>query len=102
MTSYPAPAPSADTGAGFKLLALFLGLVVVIMGFFGLWLAISAQHASDDAHRAATQAGTAAAMPGMDMSATSAATGTATASFAGAAPANADALAMAHAAYPAA
>ncbi len=105
MTSYPAPAPAADSGAGIKLLALFLGLVVVIMGFFGLWLAISAQHAADRADHAGT-APAAASMPGMDMSATSAgastATGVATPSFAGAAPANADALATAHAAFPAA
>src|SRR3954452_8076063 len=103
MTSYPAPAPvHGDSGAAFKLLSLFLGLVVVIMGSFGLWLAISAQHASDDAHRAADSAATAkpasSSMPGMQMTA---AAGRATASFAGAAPANADAIAMAHAAFPA-
>jgi nitrite reductase (NO-forming) len=107
MTSYPAPAPShGESGVGLKLLALFLGLVVCVMGFFGLWLALSAQHASDDAHRAADRAGSAAsttqAMPGMG-AATAAREGAyATPSFAGVAPANADALAMAHAAYPAA
>jgi nitrite reductase (NO-forming) len=102
MTTYPAPAPQhGDAGTALKLLSLFLGLVVVIMGSFGLWLALSAQHASDDAHRAATSAATAtpaASMPGMP---TTAAAGRATPSFAGAAPANADALATAHAAYPA-
>jgi len=101
MTSYPAPAPASDGGAVFKLLSLFLGLVVVVMGSFGLWLALSAQHASDDAHRAADNAAQtkpAATMPGM---ATSVQAGRATPSFAGAAPANADALAMAHVAYPA-
>jgi len=101
MTSYPAPAPTSS-GDAFKLVSLFLGLVVVIMGSFGLWLAISAQHASDDAHRAADSAATAkpasSSMPGMQMTA---AAGRATASFAGAAPANADAIAMAHAAFPA-
>jgi nitrite reductase (NO-forming) len=105
MTTYPAQAPAAsDSGAVFKLLSLFLGLVVVIMGSFGLWLALSAQHASDDAHRAADTAGTvpaaSASMPGMGSS-TATAAGVATPSFAGAAPANADALAMQHAAYPA-
>jgi nitrite reductase (NO-forming) len=95
MTSYPAPAPSADGDAVFKLLSVFLGLVVVIMGSFGLWLALSAQHAAD---RAATAKSTASSMPGMDMTAQA---GRATQSFAGAAPANADSLAMAHAAYPA-
>src|SRR3954454_3344790 len=50
MTSYPAPAPMhGDSGAGLKLLSVFLGLVVVIMGSFGLWLAISAQHAAGPA-----------------------------------------------------
>ena len=104
MTTYPAPLPkSADSGAGFKLLAVFLGLVVVIMGSFGLWLALSAQHASDDAHRAADRVTTAPAtsMPGMDMSSTATAAGQATGSFAGAAPADADAIAMRHAAFPA-
>ena len=103
MTSYPAPAPSTESGAGLKLLALFLSLVVLIMGFFGLWLAISAQHAADRAGK--VESVPAQSMPGMDMStpaSTAGATGVATPSFAGAAPANADALAMAHAAYPAA
>ncbi|HEY3540969.1 MAG TPA: multicopper oxidase domain-containing protein [Gaiellaceae bacterium] len=94
--------PSSDSGAVFKLLSLFLGLVVVIMGSFGLWLALSAQHASDDAHRAAEKAATVPAasqsMPGMSMPV---AAGRATPSFANAAPANADALAMQHAAFPA-
>ena len=102
MTTYPAPMPSSDSGAVFKLLSLFLGLVVVIMGSFGLWLALSAQHASDDAHRAADKAGTVPAstesMPGMSMPV---AAGRATPSFANAAPANADALAMEHTAFPA-
>jgi nitrite reductase (NO-forming) len=103
MTTYPAPAPSTgDSGVIFKLLSLFLGLVVVIMGSFGLWLALSAQHASDDAHDAAAKVSTAAptSMPGMDMS-SSATAGVATPSFAGAAPANADAIATKHAAFPA-
>ena len=43
-----------------KLLAVFLGLVVCVMGFFGLWLALSAQHARDDA-QAAVKHGTTAA-----------------------------------------
>jgi len=98
MTSYPAPAPYRnESGAGFKLLAVFLGLVVCIMGFFGLWLALSAQHARDDANKAARSA---SSMPGMDVSAP-AAGGRAAPSYAGVAPANADALALRHAAVPA-
>src|SRR5581483_1233719 len=56
MASYPASqyrSPERDSGAAIKLLALFLGLVVVIMGTIGLWLALSAQHARDDANLAA-------------------------------------------------
>ncbi|HZT46033.1 MAG TPA: multicopper oxidase domain-containing protein [Gaiellaceae bacterium] len=100
MASYPASqyrSPERDSGAAIKLLALFLGLVVVIMGTIGLWLALSAQHARDDANLAARRATTAkpaGAMAGMP--ATGA--GRATPSFAGVAPANADALATAHAA----
>src|SRR6266496_1826950 len=98
MTSYPAAAPPrGDSGAAYKLVALFLGLVVVVMGSFGLWLALSAQHASDDAKQAADRAASTASMPGMS----TATGGRATPSFAGVAPANADALAMRHAAYPA-
>jgi hypothetical protein len=63
------------------------------MGFFGLWLALSAQHARDDANRAAKSAATAkpaASMPGRAVTAA----GRATPSYAGVAPANADALAL--------
>jgi len=105
MTAYPAPAPAPAHGdaAGFKLLALFLGLVVCLMGFFGLWLALSAQHARDDANKAVAASAQAQSMPGMDMSSRAAVAGGtyATPSFAGVAPANADALAAAHAAFPA-
>jgi nitrite reductase (NO-forming) len=99
MSTYTTPAPRhEESGAALKLLSLFLGIVVVIMGSFGLWLALSAQHAADRAS-AARPAAQAQAMPGMDMTA---AAGRATPSFAGAAPENADALAMRHAAFRAA
>ena len=108
MTSYPASAPvRGESGTGYKLLALFLGLVVCIMGTFGLWLALSAQHARDDARQAAENARVAqpaatgtGSMAGMSHG-TTAAAGYATPSFAGVAPANADALATAHKAFPA-
>jgi nitrite reductase (NO-forming) len=67
----------------------------------GLWLAVSAQNARDDARQAATNARTASSMPGMAMPAETAHGAVASASFAGVAPTNADALAMAHAAFPA-
>jgi len=89
-----------ESGVGIKLLALFLGLTVCVMGFFGLWLALSAQHARDDANKAATKASSAAAMPGMSKPAAPGGT-YASPSFAGIAPANADALAAARAAAPA-
>lgn len=108
MASYPAPRPypREDSAAGFKLLSLFLGLVVCVMGFFGLWLALSAQHARDDANKAVAEAhagrASSTSMPAMAARASVAAGTYATPSFAGVAPANADALAMKHAAYPAA
>jgi nitrite reductase (NO-forming) len=92
-----------ESGVGIKLLALFLGLTVCVMGFFGLWLALSAQHARDDANKAATRASSASSRPAMPgMSRPAVAGGTyASPSFAGIAPANADALAAARPAAPA-
>jgi len=105
MTSHPVPRPYSkeESGVGYKLLALFLGLVVCVMGFFGLWLALSAQHARDDANRAVAQARAGqvdASTAGMSKSAVAGGT-YATPSFAGVAPADADAIAMKHAALPA-
>lgn len=103
MTAYSAPARRSDheSGVGYKLLSLFLGLVVTIMGFFGLWLALSAQHARDDAYRAAHATGTTMAASSMPAQTSVAGGAVATPSFAGAAPADADAIAMKHAAFPA-
>ena len=102
MSTYPAHlSPPSDSNVGLKLLTVFLSLAIIVMGSFGLWLALSAQHASDDAHAAAKKAGSApattASMPGMAMTGS----GYATRSFAGIAPANADVLAEKHAAFPA-
>jgi nitrite reductase (NO-forming) len=88
--------PSHPTAA---IVALFLGILVAILGFFALLMWVDAHNARDDANKAAASAKTAATMPGMDMSATS---GAGLTSYAGAAPANADAIAAAHKAYPAA
>jgi nitrite reductase (NO-forming) len=69
-----------------------------VLGFFALLMWVDALNARDDARKAAAQAQTAAAMPGMDMSATS---GAGLHSYAGASPANADAIAAAHKPFPA-
>jgi nitrite reductase (NO-forming) len=103
MTTYPVPRPETDRSVLLKLFALFAGVTIPVVMLIGLWLAVSAQNARDDARQAATTARNASSTPGMAMpSTTSTAHGTvASPSFAGAAPANADALAMAHAAAPA-
>jgi nitrite reductase (NO-forming) len=101
MTTYPVPRPETDRSVLLKLFALFAGVTIPVVMLIGLWLAVSAQNARDDARQAASTARTAASMPGTAMaSAASAAHGAvASPSFAGVAPANADALAMAHAAF---
>src|SRR5262245_7239010 len=96
MSSYPST--STESGAGLKLLAVFLGIVVCVMGFFGLWLALSAQHARDDARAAVEQKATA---PSAHDHSQDAVAGDGTPSFTGTAPLNADALAMQHKAVPA-
>jgi len=93
--THPRGAPSNPTAA---VVAILLGILVAVLGFFALLMWVDAHQARDDAHRAATQATSAAAMPGMDMSSTSAA---GVHSYAGASPANADALATAHKPFPA-
>jgi nitrite reductase (NO-forming) len=83
------------------IVAMLLGILVAVLGFFALLMWVDARNARDDANRAADSTGaqSMAGMPGM----TSTATGTgALTSYAGAAPANADAIATAHEAFPAA
>ena len=87
--------PSQPTAA---IVAVFLGILVAILGFFALLMWVDALQARDDAHKAAAQAQSASAMPGMDMSAMGAAAGLK--SYAGATPANADAIAAAPATLP--
>jgi nitrite reductase (NO-forming) len=103
MTTYPVAGPESDRSVFLKLFALFAGITIPVVMLIGLWLAISAQNARDDARQAVTTARKASSLPGMAMpAATSSARGAvASPSFAGVAPANADALAMAHAAFPA-
>jgi nitrite reductase (NO-forming) len=109
MSSYPiTTGPEVENGVGLKLFALFAGVTIPVVMFVGLWLAISAHQARDDARQAAATArhlatgnGTATTTPGMTMPATSGVSArgaTATASFAGIAPANAADLATARAA----
>ena len=109
MSTYPAPTSyEPERYVGLKLFALFAAVLIPAVMLIGLWLAISASNARDDARKAAKSATTtsqaaapaasAASMPGMAMPTVGS---VATPSYAGAAPANADALAMSHAAYPA-
>ena len=101
---------STDSGLGLKLFALFAGITIPVVMLIGLWLAVSANQAREDARQAAhkvTATTSAAAtgvpsMAGMAMPGATSTSGTvATPSFAGIAPANADAIAAAHAAFPA-
>src|SRR3954451_10998059 len=89
-TTHPRGEPSSPTAA---VVAVLLGILVAVLGFFALLMWVDSHKARDDAHRAAGRATSAAAMPGMDMSSMSAA---GLQSYAGASPANADAIAAAH------
>jgi nitrite reductase (NO-forming) len=91
---------SGERDVGLKVFAVFAGITIPVVMLLGLWMAISASQARDDAHRSATAAShLGAAQTAGSSSATAGAV--AMPSYAGIAPANADALAMAHAAYPA-
>jgi len=112
VTSYPSHHPAAARRAPRKepssallgVTSMMLGILVALLGFFGLFAWIDARNAKDAANRAADKvaAGTPAASTstGHDMQAHASSTGTMQ-SFAGAAPANAEALAAAHKAFPA-
>jgi nitrite reductase (NO-forming) len=99
----PLPQREPHASAAFAVTSIMLGILVAVLGFFGLLTWLDAHHAKDAANRAAARAAgngnSTASMPGMDMTGTSA-SGALT-SYAGAAPANADALAAAHKAFPA-
>jgi nitrite reductase (NO-forming) len=104
VSSYSVGSGDQERFVGLKVFAVFAGLLIPIVMLIGLWLAISADHASTDAHQAATKVAsmtTMSSMPGMATPTTSAAGATASPSYAGVAPANADAIAMAHRAVPA-
>jgi nitrite reductase (NO-forming) len=80
---------------------MMLGILVVVLSFFGLFMWIDARNAKDAANHAAKKVATAAPATSAahDMHAQAAAAGLD--SYAGAAPANADALAAAHKPFPA-
>lgn len=107
MSTYTARGGGRESDVGLKVFALFAGITIPVVMLIGLWMAISAFQARDDARKAAasvsdaTTGAPASAMRGMGTTATAAGS-VATPSFAGIAPANADRLAMAHQAYPAA
>src|SRR5262249_53923728 len=99
-TYQPRKEPPSPVAA---IVAIFLGLLVGVLGVFALLMWVDAHRARDDATQAAAQAKSAASMPGMDMPGMNMAAGAGPLqSFAGASPANADALAAAHKPYPAA
>src|SRR5262245_22674245 len=95
-TIHPHKEPSSPVAA---IVAVMLGILVAVLGFFALLMWVDALDARDDANKAAASAKTATSMPGMDMSSMGAAAGLK--SYAGASPTNADALATAHKPFPA-
>lgn len=108
MSTYTVERRDQDRSLGLKLFALFAGITIPVVMLIGLWLAISADKARNDARQAVAKVHAATttespSMPGMAMPATSTAGAgaVATPSFAGAAPANASEIAMRHAAVPA-
>jgi nitrite reductase (NO-forming) len=104
MSAYTHGRPRKERFAGLELFALFGGFAIPLILGIGLWMAISAHQARNDAAAAARSAAAAStATGGTTMSAGAAAGGGTypTPSFAGIAPVNADQLAMAHAAAPA-
>jgi nitrite reductase (NO-forming) len=109
MTSYPTPRyqqrsvqVEKESGALLKILALFLGLAVVVLGAVAVVLMQAADEARDEA-KAAAAGQPAATATGHDHATNeAAATGNVSLplqSFAGQVPENAEALAKAHAAY---
>ena len=82
-----------DSGAGFKVIAMLLGLAVAVIGFFALLMWADARNARDEG-------GTAAPQPASQAAAHEGAADHNTAlpieSFAGVVPENADELAAAH------
>jgi nitrite reductase (NO-forming) len=84
-------APQSHSLAGA--VAVLLGILVAVLGFFALFAWLDARSAREAADRAAAKATVARPATSADMGALK--------SYAGAAPANADALAAAHKAYPA-
>ena len=100
MSTYAARHPDPERGMGWKVLAVVAGLLVPFVMVVGLWLAVSANHARDDARQAAASAKASSSEPSKTtpVSGVVGAGAVATPSFAGLAPANADALATAHAA----
>ena len=81
---------------------MMLGILVALLGFFGLFAWIDARNARDAANRAADKVATAAPASSMSHDMHAGATSAGLQSYAGAAPANAEALAAAHRPFPAA
>src|SRR5438045_1906872 len=85
VSTYSVGSGDRESFVGLKVFAVFAGLLIPIVMLIGLWLAVSADHARTDAHKAATQVaagGTMPSMPGMTMPAGAASAGaTATPSY---------------------
>ena len=94
-SSYAPSQPNEGAGLAWAV-AVLLGILVAVLGFFALLMWVDAHKARTDADKAASAA---TSLPGMNLGA-AANTGALT-SYAGAAPANADELAAAHRPYPA-
>jgi nitrite reductase (NO-forming) len=111
VTSYPTRHPARSSPSTKKesssallgVISVMLGILVALLGFFGLFAWIDARNAKDAANRAADKVATgvpaSASTSPHAMHAQTAAAGVE--SYAGAAPANAEALAAAHKAFPA-
>jgi nitrite reductase (NO-forming) len=107
MSTYSVAQSDPRRGIGWKVLVAFLGFLTPFVMVVGLWLAISAHNASNDANKAAASVqaagtSTSTAGPSATPTATAGAGALPSPSFAGIAPANADAIAMKHAAFDAA
>ena len=93
--------PETDSGVLVKVTALFLGLLVGVLGLFALFMWADAHDAKTAADRAAAKVDASPA-PAAAESMHAHATASGLESYAGATPANAEALAKAHRAFPAA
>jgi nitrite reductase (NO-forming) len=105
MSGYTYRENQGERHVGLQLVAVFAGILIPSILAIGLWMAVSAHNARDDARAAANAArastSTSVGAPSRPSAVSADGGSYAAPSFAGVAPANADALAMRHAAVPA-